>query len=128
MSASKHRLVDTYRDVLRRSGEMLELANAGQWEQLLEMQIQTGFMINPSLLEHVRKHHALDPSEVPEANKLFGEIIELWKVIQGKMIARRDELAHLIESAERQEANGGLGKIVRTNTYSRADLFRNTAK
>lgn len=128
MSTSKHRLVDTYTDVLRRSGLMLELANASKWEQLLEMQIQTGFMINPALLEHVRKHHALDPSELPEATRLFGEIMALWKVIQGKMIARRDELAHLIHSAEHQEANGGLGKIVRTNTYTREDLFRNKAK
>lgn len=128
MSAPKHRLVVTYRDVLKRSNAMLELANSGEWEELLEMQIQTGFMINPALLEHVRKHHALEPSEVPEANQLFGQIMELWKVIQGKMIARRDELATLIQSAEHQEAHGGLGKIVRTNTYSRADLYRNKVR
>lgn len=107
---------------------MLELANTGKWEQLLEMQIQTGFMINPDLLEHVRKHHALDPGELPEATRLFHEIMALWKVIQEKMLARRDELARLIENAAHQEANGGLGKIVRTNTYSRADLFRVKAK
>lgn len=128
MSASQHRLVETYQDVLRRSAQMLELANSGKWEQLLEMQIQTGFMINPALLEHVRKHHALDPSELPEATRLFAEIMELWKVIQGKMISRRDELAHLIQSAEHQEANGGLGKIVRSNTYTREDLFRTKTK
>lgn len=124
MSTSTHRLVDTYRDVLRRSGIMLELASAGEWEQLLEMQMQTGFMINPALLEHVRKHHALAPEELPEATRLFNEIMALWRTIQDKMVARRDHLARLIESAEHQEANGGLGKIVRTSTYSRDDLYR----
>jgi hypothetical protein len=128
MSAPQHRLVNTYLDILKRSSDMLDLANSGKWEDLVEMQVKTGFMVNPSLLEHVFKNHTHVQSDLPQINNLHDKIVVVWGEIHSKMIARRNELAHLIESAEHQEANGGLGQIIRTNTYSRADLYRNTSK
>ncbi|MBI6882537.1 hypothetical protein [Pseudomonas putida] len=128
MTAPIYRRLDTYRDILNRSRQMVELAASGQWEELIELQVKTGFTVSVPLLQHVDKHHVLSDGEGPEAAQLMKAILDCWADLQSKMINRQKEIAHLIESAKYQEAHGGLGKVVRTNTYSRDDLYRNKSR
>lgn len=126
MPAPKHRLVDTYKDILTRSRQMLEMAKKGQWEELLVL--QSAFMTNLGVLTYIHDNQILEDSDRPEAMELLGLILENWAEIKQKLTARRDELGHLIESAQYQEAHGGLGQVIRTDTYSRQDLYRNKAR
>jgi hypothetical protein len=121
----KPRLVDTYKDILVRSRQMLDLAGRAEWEELVGL--QTTFM-NLEVMKYVHNNQTLEPHERGEAQALLGQILEEWALIKTKLTARRDELAFLIESATYQENHGGLGKVVHTNTYGRDDLYRKKAK
>ena len=115
----KVRLIDTYKDILVRSRQMLDMADRGEWEELVG--IQTTFM-NLDVMKYVHNNQTLEAHERGEAHVLLGQILEDWAKIKSKLTARRDELAFLIESATYQENHGGLGKVVHTNTYGRNDL------
>jgi flagellin-specific chaperone FliS len=116
---AKYRLIDTYKDILIRSRQMLDMADRGEWEELVGL--QTKFM-NLDVMKYVHNNHTLEAHERDEAQGLLGQILEDWAEIKSKLTARRDELAFLIESATYQENHGGLGKVVHTDTYGRDDL------
>ena len=56
----KVRLIDTYKDILVRSRQMLDMADRGEWEELVGL--QTTFM-NLDVMKYVHNNQTLEAHE-----------------------------------------------------------------
>jgi hypothetical protein len=126
MQKPQPRLLDTYRDILKRSRQLIELAQARKWEELI--QLQTAFLTNLAALEYIHEHHQVADFERSLAASMLKDILDDWQTVRSLLTARRDELAGLLVQAKNQELQGGLGKIVQGATYGPDDLYRKRSR
>ncbi|MFQ3788088.1 flagellar protein FliT [Halomonas sp. A29] len=93
-------LLDGYARLRQQVAIMLELARAGEWDALIER--QSGYLQLADRIRQLDQETTLDHEGVQRKADLLEAILADDLTIREQLMARRNELGHLMDTSRRQ--------------------------
>jgi len=93
-------LIQTYESLLGRTRQMLDLAEAAEWEALIGQ--ESDYVIAVGQLEQTLPMADLDASSQHRLGELLEQILDNDLAIRQRLVERRDDLGGLIQASRRQ--------------------------
>lgn len=94
-------LIAEYTRLRELAAAMVDQAEAGAWEALIEQEQR--YLDAVDALSRVRVVPVLSDAQAEQRLALLGEVLELNARVKSRLVQRRDELGELIRQSQRQE-------------------------